>query len=598
MEMEERKEYQELNEKIDAVLSLPQEVVAEESRAELHRLKQAIQQDVFSIVVLGEFSRGKSTFVNALMGEPLLPMDVLPETAVIQVLHYAEQPGVEIVYRNGMVKQGEADCEFLKRFSVRAQQDTADDVEYLRIGYPSSFLQHQVVVVDTPGVSDMDEQRAEVTYGFLPQADMVLFLLDASSPLKKTEKEFLEKRVLPQGIRKIVFLANKIDHLDEEEVDEEEYLDKLRMRLKKAFGGDEGKPGLQDIELFPLSAWQALKGGAAEKRSGMAALRAYLEQAAEGQRMTIKLARFQWQYRQVVQRIYNQALSRKMLHETDSQQLEAAKKQIEAMLADKEQGQERVQAYMEKEQKIILDMTNKSLKHFYQRLEEDILDMVENYRGDDFKDFIESRIIKRVQREIDNWIGMYGPRILLLIRKVELQISRGMSRNFQQEVMVESSQLPFSLDGCAVLDVRARDLSNTDLQAGAIAAAGGVGLTLVAGGVLMPFISFAAMPFIRKTLFQKRLAAAKAEVTAQLSGQLIQCMNQLQKDVQEEIRKRCTVSVKNIVYSYESLLADYRDKIDAEIREKTMRQRQLTSSLEADKQVLETLGKLQIQGGR
>lgn len=264
MEMEERKEYQELNEKIDAVLSLPQEVVAEESRAELHRLKQAIQQDVFSIVVLGEFSRGKSTFVNALMGEPLLPMDVLPETAVIQVLHYAEKPGVEIVYRNGMVKQGEADRDFLKRFSVRAQQDAADDVEYLRIGYPSSFLQHQVVVVDTPGVSDMDEQRAEVTYGFLPQADMVLFLLDASSPLKKTEKEFLEKRVLPQGIRKIVFLANKFDHLDEEEVDEEEYLDKLWMRLKKAFGGDEGQPGLRDIELFPLSAWQALKGGAAE----------------------------------------------------------------------------------------------------------------------------------------------------------------------------------------------------------------------------------------------------------------------------------------------------------------------------------------------
>lgn len=597
MEMEERKEYQELNEKIDAVLSLPQEVVAEESRAELHRLKQAIQQDVFSIVVLGEFSRGKSTFVNALMGEPLLPMDVLPETAVIQVLHYAEKPGVEIVYRNGMVKQGEADRDFLKRFSVRAQQDAADDVEYLRIGYPSSFLQHQVVVVDTPGVSDMDEQRAEVTYGFLPQADMVLFLLDASSPLKKTEKEFLEKRVLPQGIRKIVFLANKFDHLDEEEVDEEEYLDKLRMRLKKAFGGDDGQPGLRDIELFPLSAWQALKGGAAEKCSGMAELRAYLDQAAEGQRMTIKLARFQWQYRQVIQRIYNQALSRKMLHETDSQQLEAAKQRIEAMLADKEQGQERVQAYMEKEQKIILEMTDKSLKHFYQRMEEDILDMVENYRGDDFKDFIETRIIKRVQREIDNWIGMYGPRILLLIRKVELQISRGMSRNFHQEVMVESSQLPFSLGGQAAMDIRARDLSNTDLQAGAIAAAGGVGLTLVAGGVLMPFISFAAMPFIRKTLFQKRLAAAKEEVNAQLSEQLIRCMNQLQQEVQGEIRKRCTASVKNIIYAYESLLADYRDKIDAEIHEKTMRQSQLSSSLEEDKQVLETLRELQIQGG-
>lgn len=588
--------YQELNEKIETILSLPQDVVDPKKQAELHKLQQAIQQDVFSIVVLGEFSRGKSTFINALIGEPLLPMDVLPETATIQVMQYAENPTVEIVYHNGMVKQGEANCEFLKQFSAQAQQNTAEGVEYLRIGYPSSLLKRQVVVVDTPGVSDMDEQRAEVTYGFLPHADMVLFLLDASSPLKKTEKEFLEKRVLPQGIRKIVFLVNKFDNLDEEETDEAAYLDNLRMRLEKAFHGDSEHPGLTEIELFPLSARLALKGhGSATVASGLASLHARLEQAAEEQRTTIKLARFQWQYRRLVQSIYNQMLSRKMLHEANSQQLEQAKQQIETLLADKKQGQERVQNYMEKEQQVILDMTDKSLKHFYQRLEEDVLDMVETYRGEDFKDFIETRIIKRVQREVNNWIGMYGPRILQLIRKVELQISKELSRNFNQQVMIESRQSPIALTNNAVMDINARDISHTEFQAGAIAAAGGVGLTMLAGGMFMPFISFAAMPLIRKSLLQRNLMMAKEEVKEQLSEQLIRCMYQLQQDVHEEIRKRCTISVKNLSSAYELLLSEYRDKIDAEIREKSIMQHQISNSIKDDEQVLNMLKKLQIQ---
>lgn len=594
--MELNKKYQKLNEKIDAVLSLSKDVVESEKQIALRKLQQEIRQDVFSIVVLGEFSRGKSTFINALIGEPLLPMDVLPETAAIQVLHYAEKPDVDIVYRNGMVKKGEANCEFLKKFSAQAPQEAAEDVEYLRIGYPSPLLQRQVVVVDTPGVSDMDEQRAEVTYGFLPYADMVLFLLDASSPLKKTEKEFLEKRVLPQGIRRIVFLVNKFDNLDEEETDEATYLDKLRLRLKKAFQGDGEHPGLKEIELFPLSARLALKGGGnAAEISGMAALQARLEQAAEEQRTTIKLARFQWQYRKLVQSIYNQILSRKLLHEANGQQLERAKQQIEALWANKKNGQERVHDYMEKEQRAILDMTDKSMKHFYQRLEEDILDMVESYRGEDFKDFIEMRVIKRVQREINNWIGMYGPRILQLIRKVEIQISQELSRTFEQQVMIESRQSPIIQTGNAVMDINARDISGTEFQAGAIAAAGGVGLTLMAGSMFMPFISFAAMPLIRKSLLKRNLIMAKEEVKGQISEQLVRCMYQFQQDVHEEIRKRCTVSVKNLSSAYELLLSEYRDRIDTEIREKNIMQHQISGSLEEDKQVLNMLKKLQIK---
>lgn len=594
--MEFNKGYQEINEKIDYILSLPQNVIEPEKQVEFRKLQQAIRQDVFSIVVLGEFSRGKSTFINALIGEPLLPMDVLPETAAIQVLQYSEKPEVEIIYHNGMVKQGEASFEYLKQFSAQAKKNVTDGVKYLRVGYPSSLLKKQVVVVDTPGVSDMDEQRVEVTYGFLPRADMVLFLLDASSPLKKTEKEFLEKRVLPQGIKDIVFVVNKFDNLDEEEIDEKEFLDKLRARLEKAFRGDGECPGLEKIELFPLSAKRALKNkGVSRDDSWMAPLYTRLKQAAEEQRTTIKLARFKWQYRRLIQSIYNQVLSKKLLHEANIQQLEKAKQCIEVLLIERKHGQKLVSDYMEKEQQVILNMTDKSLKHFYQRLEEDVMDMVENYCGEDFKDFIEVRVIKRIQREIDNWIGMYGPRILQLIRKIELQISQGLSQKFEQQVMIESRQKPVISGNEFFMDITARDVSNTKHQVETIGAIVGGGLILASGTFLMPAISMAVLPKLKEVWFKKNLMAAKEEVKEKLSEQLVQCMYNLQQNMYDEIRNKCTISVKNLSSAYELLLSEYRDKIDSEINEKNIMQHQISSYLEEDKKMLDMIKKLQIQ---
>ena len=97
-----------------------------------------------------------------------------------------------------------------------------EKVSYIKIGYPCEKLKDRVVLVDTPGVSDLNEQRSEVTYRFLSKANAVLFVLDANSPLKKTEKEFIEEKLLPLGINNILFILNKYDAVDEEE--EEDFL--------------------------------------------------------------------------------------------------------------------------------------------------------------------------------------------------------------------------------------------------------------------------------------------------------------------------------------------------------------------------------------
>ena len=115
----------EAKKRIQAVLYelLAQDFVQENTAAyeKLTELQQDIKNDFFVVVVLGEFKRGKSTFINALIGNDLLPTDVLPETATINALIYNEKPELEIIMQDGSVECGQVERSFLERFSAKNQ---------------------------------------------------------------------------------------------------------------------------------------------------------------------------------------------------------------------------------------------------------------------------------------------------------------------------------------------------------------------------------------------------------------------------------------------------------------------------------------------
>ena len=144
------------------------------------KLQQELQDDYCNVVVLGEFSRGKSTFVNALLGTELIPMNVLQETACINKLVYSETPYVKVVYQDGNEEQGQADMSYLTMFSASNREMDFSRISHIEIGYPAEFLQNRVALIDTPGVEDMDQQRVDITYGYLPKANAIIFLLDAA----------------------------------------------------------------------------------------------------------------------------------------------------------------------------------------------------------------------------------------------------------------------------------------------------------------------------------------------------------------------------------------------------------------------------------
>lgn len=181
-----------------------------------HQRIPKLDNERFHLVVLGEFNHGKSTFVNAMLGTELLPTGITPTTAVLNHVVHSETPRANVLKSDGQRIELAAN-EAESWLTVAGGKH--DDVQRVEIGYPSKLLEGNITLVDTPGVNDLNEQRADITYGYVPRADAVIFLLDASQALKDSEREFLSSHVLEGSKDRLIFVLGKIDLLSEEEQD-------------------------------------------------------------------------------------------------------------------------------------------------------------------------------------------------------------------------------------------------------------------------------------------------------------------------------------------------------------------------------------------
>lgn len=536
----------------------------------LNSLISDIHRDFYTVVVLGEFKRGKSTFVNAILGKSLLPMDVLPETAVISAIMYDDQPCLGVIHSDGTETEGDVSREFLQRFSAQsAAQDDLADISYIKIGYPVEMLKDRVVLVDTPGVSDMNQQRSDVTYQFLPRANTVLFLLDANSPLKKTEKDFIEQQLVPLGITDIMFLVNKYDCVDEEE--DEDLLDELQERLSNAFGIGKTDALLNQIELFPISAKQALEAcqnNDAELMalSGMPAVKDRLQELlTEGHREQTKVTAYRKRLYFLIDKLGRDLDSSKMMKQADVDTLQQYCDKLDAMLAERKQKKNNIRNYAEQGKESIYEMADKSLAFFQNKLSEEVCDNIEAFRGTDFKEYVEQSIPRMVKKNIEGWSGLYGHHLDEAMSALENELARGLSYYFNQQVRLVAEGIGGLKYSKAMFNLEATDISNVNLQAGAIAAVGSLGLLAVVGGVAMPLVSLAALPFLREKMLKEKLAAAKEEVIPAAKAQIVKAVSLLRQEVHKYIDQRTENIISNTEYAYEHILLNMRQEAEKEI---------------------------------
>ena len=209
------------------------------------RLPKLIEER-FHLVILGEFNHGKTTFVNALLGKELLPVGITPTTATLNHVVFAEKPWAAAVLEDGSRVELQP-AELAQWLTVEGSH--AAQAHVVEVGFPAEILRDRVTLVDTPGVNDINEQRAEITYGYIPRADAVIFLLDATQVLKESERAFLTQRILKRSRDKLLFVLNKIDLLDAEEA-----------RTCLGYAREHVGALVGETEIFPLSAKLAARG--------------------------------------------------------------------------------------------------------------------------------------------------------------------------------------------------------------------------------------------------------------------------------------------------------------------------------------------------
>jgi GTP-binding protein EngB required for normal cell division len=234
-------------------------------------LAQRLEQNRFHLVVVGQFKRGKTTFLNALLGEALLPVAVLPLTSVVTVLRFGRTPRAVVHFQDR--RTSEIPLDRLTDYVTEAGNPrNVKGVAYVEVFHPSPYLEGGVTLIDTPGVASVYEHNTQVTYEFLPRMDAAIFITSPEPPLTSAEIEFL--RDLGKQVGRIFFVMNKADAVEPGHL--AEVLDFVRRSLPRDLPADTS-------EIFPISARLALEAKQKRdhlllERSGLPALERRIEQ--------------------------------------------------------------------------------------------------------------------------------------------------------------------------------------------------------------------------------------------------------------------------------------------------------------------------------
>lgn len=231
-----------------------------------------IKSHVFSVGIMGEFKRGKSTVINALLGEEIAPADVVPASATLNRITYGMKPRATVLYKDG--HHEEVLVNKIADYVTKITEDsaaTAELVDQAVIEYPCQFCQNNVEIIDTPGLNDDDRMDA-ISEAIIPRLDAVVLVLSADSPFSKSEAEFVRNKLMTSDVTRLIVLVNRIDVIYGEE-NRARILKSIRAKIVKEIlerteaihGADsklyqDTKDKLSDIKLYPLSAIQALIG--------------------------------------------------------------------------------------------------------------------------------------------------------------------------------------------------------------------------------------------------------------------------------------------------------------------------------------------------
>lgn len=181
-------------------------------------LRRRLEHERLQIAVLGQFKRGKSTFINALLGDNLLPTGVIPLTAIATFIAWRRQPLIVVHFKSDTrteefaVHTADEIRNTLFRFvAEEANPENRLGVERVDLFYPANILANGTVIIDTPGVGSTLQHNTEAALQVLPECDAAFFVISADPPITEVELDYLHR--LKSKTTRVFFILNKADYL-------------------------------------------------------------------------------------------------------------------------------------------------------------------------------------------------------------------------------------------------------------------------------------------------------------------------------------------------------------------------------------------------
>ena len=252
---------------LDELISKAYEFELAEPPAALGRYRERLHENAYKVLVVGEAKRGKSTFVNALIGRDVLPTDVDVATSQVFNIRPSEREAYRVRFEDG--SEREILQEDLPLYGSQMRADagmiSASDqiIRWIEVDVPVRFLPKGVSILDTPGLGALYAGHAQITHRFVPEADAVIFVLESGQPVVEDDLKFIEEILTVTS--NIFFIQTKIDQYTKEDWHN---IQRRNQEILK----DRFKDRLADTRVWPVSSTNLRKAASADKKMEQAYL--------------------------------------------------------------------------------------------------------------------------------------------------------------------------------------------------------------------------------------------------------------------------------------------------------------------------------------
>ncbi|PWU20536.1 MAG: hypothetical protein C5B48_12405 [Candidatus Rokuibacteriota bacterium] len=193
---------------LPALVELAEAAGAPAIAAEAQALADRLREGRFYVVFVGQFKRGKSTLLNALIGEPILPIGVIPITAAVTIVRHGERLAARV--RFGQRDWEECEPRALATYvSEEHNPGNQKDVTGVEVFVPNPLLESGMCLVDTPGIGSVSATNTAATRAFVPHVDAAVVVLGGEPPIAGEELALVADAA--EWIRDLVFVLNKAD---------------------------------------------------------------------------------------------------------------------------------------------------------------------------------------------------------------------------------------------------------------------------------------------------------------------------------------------------------------------------------------------------